>query len=426
MWEIAAENETIFETIESKVCELALVDLSGVFTAIEELNQKTIINDSKIDILGSLVDVINEDFFGTRTGFEQALSNVCILESEMQSATDNIIDANDAIGQFITDADVGLTGTTIGLPGKYILCEEINTTAAVAITIASDNVELSLNGFAIRNAVIAIGINSGFSNITIKEGFIVDVTGNGINVDTASCVTFENIWVDNASSNGFNIDTCSNVTIRSCQATICDISQVNISSSDNILIQNGLFGDLGISTALAGITCSSSSRITIEKCVCSGNRDQGIQFTNCDTFEIFNCMCSDNINEGINLTTCSNGLLRENFCIDNGSPGGINLLTNCTQIKLIGNICITNITANIALNTATNCYIFENIALNPFSININESAGGPNTFLSNWALASSAANNYPSTTSTINNVIIDQTGTFPSEPTKWQNISMTT
>ncbi|MEX0849384.1 MAG: right-handed parallel beta-helix repeat-containing protein [Candidatus Dependentiae bacterium] len=421
MWDIAAENEIIFNTIESKVCVLADTDLNTVFTVIEELNQKTSVNDSNVDTLDSLVDSINE----VRTDFEQALSNVCLLESEIQSAADNVIDANDAIGQVITDADVGLTGTTIGLPGKYILCEEIDTSAAVAITIASDDVELNFNGFAIRNAAIAIGINSGFSNITVKNGFVVDTTGNSIDVDTASSVTFENIWIDNSSSNGFNIDTCSNVTIRSCLAARCITNQVNISSSDNILIQKCLFGDRAASGTAAGIACSSSSRITIQKCNMSNNLGRGIEFSNCDTFEIFNCMCSANSLEGIRLTTCSNGLLRENFCIDNDTQG-IHLLTNGTQIKLIGNICSGSVSLSegIRLNEVTNCYVFENIALGNSNTNINESAGGPNTFLSNWALGNSSSSNYISTTSTINRVTINQGISSSSQPTKWQNIDM--
>lgn len=421
LWDLAAQNEILFDAIQSKVCNLALANPDAIFSAIAELEQTTMENDSQIDLIASNLD----DLIGTQTALNASLQKTCIIEQQMQSATDNIIAAKDGIGDFITDADVGLTGTTIGLPGKYILCEVIDTTASTAITIDADNVELDLNGFSIINAGTAININSGHSNITIRNGLIKDTTGNGIDIDTASCIFIANIWVENSGDEGIYAEFSSNVIIKNVQLTGASSDGLCFFTCDNVIVQDALCSN----NSASGLNFDSSSRITIKNCLCPNNGDQGIHMEICNTFEIHNCLCPNNTVNGILIFTSDNGLVKDNVCNSN-TLEGIALTTNCSQIKVIGNICIGNGTNGIELDTATNCYVFENIGLlnTTSGANFVESAGGPNTFLSNWALEPEGGinQNYISTTSTINQVTIDQGGTFPSEPTKWQNIDMKT
>jgi parallel beta-helix repeat protein len=152
----------------------------------------------------------------------------------------------------------------------------------------------------------------------------------------------------------------------------------------------------------------------------------GIAFNSCNQIEILSCASMANAdNSGIDLLGVTDGLIRSNKCISNGQRG-IRVRSNSTRLNIIDNVCVDNTQQGIELNTATNCYVFENIASLNGAQNIDEMVGGPNTILSNWALAAVAGDNYGATTSTINSVTVDQSGTFPSEPTKWQNISMTT
>lgn len=426
VWNIAAENKHLFKTIESKVCNLsaASVDLTGVYTTIDALEQKTLINNSLIDYAASAL----EDVVSTETVLAAAVATACTIEQFMQSASDSIVNAKDALGMYISAADVGVSGYTISQPGKYILCEVIDTTASIAISIDADNVELDLNGFSILNADIAISVINGASKFVIHNGLIKDTTICGIDIDdNASSGLIQNIWIENPGDDGLRCEiNCANITMQDVRVTNASADGFFISQSSDITLIRCFATGNGSSGIDFGTGCS---RVLVKDCLIAQNGPTGalggLEFSDCSSVEVRNCFCAANNSiSGINLDNVDNALVKGSICIENGE--GIRVQNTSTQIKLIGNVCISNTLQGIELDTASNCFVYENIALLNGVQNIDETAGGPNSILGNWALGAFASDNYGMITSTINQVVIDQSMATAAQPTKWQNISMTT
>jgi hypothetical protein len=84
------------------------------------------------------------------------------------------------------------SAVTISVSGSYYLTTNLTVSAGDAITIATSDVMLDLNGWTIKSTAAsaagsAISINSGLRNLTIEHGFIESgVTNNGSGVFSGS------------------------------------------------------------------------------------------------------------------------------------------------------------------------------------------------------------------------------------------------
>jgi len=126
--------------------------------------------------------------------------------------------------------------TTITSSGTYVLAKRI----VGQITIASSNVILDLNQNKITGGTHGVQINTGLANVTVQNGIILSTLGgNGVEVQ-ANC--------DNIEILKMNIDQC------------------------NI-----------------GIHATTSSNISIRKCVLTRNTNEGVKLTSCSDCEIASC-----------------------------------------------------------------------------------------------------------------------------------------
>jgi len=135
--------------------------------------------------------LITPKVLGIKTFVEPQLGDRIV--DLLQKVGDTLNQNRYSIGDVLTNA----TSLTIDAPGNYIVGEDISS----PITIASDNVYLNLNGYAVYDTTgtnTLITVESGFSDITIRNGSLAGDTttlspiGILIKKDT-SLVTLENI-----------------------------------------------------------------------------------------------------------------------------------------------------------------------------------------------------------------------------------------
>jgi len=135
--------------------------------------------------------LITPKVLGIKTFVEPQLGDRIV--DLLQKVGDTLNQNRYSIGDVLTN----VTSLTIDTPGNYIVGEDISS----PITIASDNVYLNLNGYAVYDTTgtnTLITVESGFNDITIRNGSLAGDTttlspiGILIKKDT-SLVTLENI-----------------------------------------------------------------------------------------------------------------------------------------------------------------------------------------------------------------------------------------
>lgn len=204
---------------------------------------------------------------------------------------------------FITQAQVGTTGYTITTPGIYQLSSDIifnpTTSGTAAITINTSNVTLDLQGFSLiqnNSTSETIGIECKFntSDITIRNGAIVGVTGSGVSNSIVvgslnSDITITNLQIiapgalgiHLASTNNFFISgvevlgTTTGISLNTVnggqisgssiiQSTACGISLVTSFSN---IISNCVIADTSSAASnAAGISAVTGGNNRIESC----------------------------------------------------------------------------------------------------------------------------------------------------------------
>ncbi len=149
--------------------------------------------------------------------------------------------------------------TTIDTPGFYTLAANVPH----QITISVPDVTLDMNGCTVSGGIHGIVINSGLSNVTIKNGVVHGVT-DGIQVN-AGCIdiTLKEITAKNC-SRGINFDQVNSGVISNCDM-IFNTTGLELTISHNIYVEDCTAyanSQLGYSL-LATTTCSLENCVAI-------------------------------------------------------------------------------------------------------------------------------------------------------------------
>ena len=109
---------------------------------------------------------------------------------------------------------------TISQPGSYCLAASLAVTSDAAVTIASDDVSLDLNGFRISNSGNAVGdyclsIRNA-SRVRVSNGILVGGHSSAY-VDNSQQAILSGLLISDPASNGVFIDDdCTNAVVRNC------------------------------------------------------------------------------------------------------------------------------------------------------------------------------------------------------------------
>ena len=291
-------------------------------------------------------------------------------------------------------------GLTITKPGLYTLGDDLTIPPVAAdsiILIASSDVTLDLGGRIISQSSITgggngISIQTGLTNITIKNGTIRNITSNGIAV-ASGCkrITIENIVFQDFSASPISlssscIDTViSNCTFRTQAFTSSASSIITIGSTcSNLFVDGCSFKNLNVTVSLNVIDCSVASTqnlvfTNLEFTTISGVNTNLFNLANSNAIYISNIVIEAANSTGamnvINASTVS-GLTVDDVTILKSSGG---TTFSALNLSSVNGANVSNIVG--ASNTATTNFTFANM-VNSNSINFsglretNSTAGG--------------------------------------------------
>lgn len=169
----------------------------------------------------------------------------------------------------------------INAPGNYTLIDDLVIPANQnGIIIDADNVILELNSRSISglmNSLNAILIINNHTNITIRNGIIRNMGGNGIFVNSRiQGLVISNIRLANNNGNGISVASGRNCIVQDCFAINNRLNGIAFFNSGTIISQTIL-----ISLALT-----------------SFNGGDGIQLNGCFNSFLFDCLSHNNNNNG--------------------------------------------------------------------------------------------------------------------------------
>ncbi len=459
------ETWTVLQVIENKLCNAEAIfgavsdklinpfedDLSGVFTAIEAVEQKARTVDVKVNIYESLTDAIDDiDFSGVFTVLDAISMKVCTIASRVD-VVDTAIDAIiDCLGTGITVEDIGTTGFTITQPGRYYLADSVMydpTAANAAITISADNVFLDLNNKSIEqvdtlSGVDGIEILDNSTNITVANGTIRTPFRHGIFIGTGCIyITLKNIQIiDVQAQRGVFVQNNSRYIFME------NVSVSNFNDSNN----EGIFLD--------GTGANPITDVFIKDSVSLGNDNNGVYLNHCVRANLTNILSASNGQRGFflqntgvtedaffvikNCKALENGTTQDGFRLENIDKS---VMMNCvSQLNAQEGVFLQNVSETVFMfnNFSNNgragirfaggnsdtCYFAFNTMLVNAADNLFEAAtNGPNTILGNFAFGAGSGENYDiNGLSDLTNKtsVITQTTSLGDRPTEWTNIDM--
>lgn len=287
---------SIIDVLTKNTITVELVTL-GLQSIIDAKTNQLIASTSENIILNthitSLVDVIENLQTGT----------VIPIEMEINSKLDvlnSVIDEID-LTLFPGCSPISITtAQTISAPGNYQLCNNITGN----ITIAANDVQLSMNGYKITNVGGSALTISG-SRIAVFNGYVTGATGVTLN-SGSSLIRLTDVEARSCTATGFSGSTVSNVTLENCSA---DTALQGVALTNSSLC-NILNCDFANSTTAVVFANSSNNRIE-----------------NCSLTQPTQCGCflsgsSRNVFNGVNIFNAGNNLVTGSvygFISQNGS-----------------------------------------------------------------------------------------------------------
>jgi hypothetical protein len=149
---------------------------------------------------------------------------------------------------------INITVPTLKLRGPGYNFQFVPSSSGDTITISADSVELS--GFYIKTA--SSGTNNGIKvytasgtvdNVLIKNCWVNNTTGNGIDIANASRTVIETCAIEDCNGNGINMgDNTALTKVSTCIVSGCGADGVNIQGSgihDNIFENNLIYNNAG-------------------------------------------------------------------------------------------------------------------------------------------------------------------------------------
>ncbi|OQA35344.1 MAG: hypothetical protein BWY54_00618 [Candidatus Dependentiae bacterium ADurb.Bin331] len=239
---------------------------------------------------------------------------------------------------------------TISQPGLYTLGNNIQslpTGADSIINITTSDVILDLGnriifqGNATAN-VNGITVNSGLSNITVQNGVIRSVTGEGIIVNnTCSQINFYNLNFESCATDGLilnglpGVNQISNVQIINCNFFSCGTSvtpgnPVTIGDATNVLMDGCVVSGttaVAVISGIAIIDCTASifKNILIQSMSTSGTLT-GLSALTSNNNVFSNILIKNNAGQtgfiGLQVNTSPNNLIENVAIIGNSSSNG--------------------------------------------------------------------------------------------------------
>jgi hypothetical protein len=285
-------------------------------------------------------------------------------------------------------------GTVINNPGSYYLTRNLIVTDPVnGISVLTDNVVIDLNGYTIAwtgDGGTPAGI-SGSTNITVRNGYIKNWPGYGINLGPAAVV--EDVTVESCGNDGVRVGEKSRV--RRCRVDACSggngIKVDAFSLIEGCLsVANGSYGiNSGASVIISGCVAYNNQSIgiysgagaTISGCVayqnqldgiysqsgatisgCSAYQNQGIGIYGGDAGTVSGCSTTLNKGDGIRVGTAC--VVTNNSCRSNGSAGdGAGIRAESSQNRIESNNVTFN-TRGVDVNSAGNFIVRNSASLN--------------------------------------------------------------
>lgn len=186
-----------------------------------------------------------------------------------------LINQASALAGSVTPGDTPGFPVTISQPGSYRLSSNLLLGYPGAIDIESDNVTIDLNGFTIFGGAICdfvLGVfecegaggsaiftttTVGFSNITIRNGFIQNTLGAGIYCPVCNDVLLDHLVID-STNQAINVVNGSNVVIRDCLVT----------NSGGVYLSNGVTEGVVLAQNAIGM---GGTNLTVRDSVFFGN-----------------------------------------------------------------------------------------------------------------------------------------------------------
>lgn len=240
----------------------------------EMQNQVSNLQDN-VTTINNTVNLISEESWSIESKAEAISDKIDLVPSQYPISQGEV-------------ARTALSTQTISQPGSYFLNEDV--TGDIIIT--SSEVTLDLNGFTLRGK-ITIGEN--FLKITIRNGKIAPVSGNGIEFNTGTGITL----IENLTLTG-------------------DISFVSGSSTQNSVIKNCVFNYASIN----GVDASTIYDLKISDCYFATAEStpikfSGIKLKNALNLSINNCLnlslCNLDTCKMVTITNCSTSSFGFNF-----------------------------------------------------------------------------------------------------------------
>jgi len=250
----------------------------------------------------------------------------------------------------ISQANVGTTGYIITTSGTYQLSQNIlfsPSGAANAITINASNVLLDLQCYSIEQGNLQAGVNgvdiaATFSNITIVNGSIVGMTGDGIQVTSGinpllpnANITISDVQLIGNAQHGifFNGSSLSPIVNISCNGLELILNGTGISSNfvNQGIIQNSSL----LNHTEAGIELLNSYSHVIKYCTVadtqSSNSARGITMRLGGNNAVLNCLvdntstiATSSVNSAVGIligSTENNDLILNNQISNSNSAG---------------------------------------------------------------------------------------------------------
>lgn len=276
----------------------------------------------------------------------------------------------------IRQKDVGPEGYTIKVPGYYCLKENIvfnpAKDAIPAITIASNNVVLDMNGKVLSQSpdsfnsfknTSGIVVNSGFNYISIINGVVTSFVNHGILVESAHSLVTDHVGII---MKDLTVTSCGKITTDPVLAPNNARAGIGVYGATDVSLENCDAAGITALTEPEAFSIYFVENLNLDQCkgrrsiasdVAKPNSQPiGFSINNVNTYWLNKCMGSDctaagvsnqTLPMGFSFDSCNNGIL--NNCIAQGNNGvGADgfLFTSCTAVLI--NNCQGNFTQGTA------------------------------------------------------------------------------
>ncbi len=309
-------------------------------------------------------------------------SQICTLSITTTTAQNNCI----LFGQ----SDIGAGGLyTISSPGVYCMSNDANWSAGTAISVRSSNVTVdmqnhTLNGGA--SGVSGITIDGGLSNVTIKNGNIVNPTSVCIGIGNNPNLILRNIIIQNmnfsaaaASVLGIFIlaTPIENILIENCTGYNCPII---LEQPSTAIVRGCVLGcdsvGANANITIAGIGTPFAS-VAIEDCILQSAPSLAgtalFSIINIASVVLRNCISSNSSQGGFSVNNVANAIVSncvvqqtaspsDGFLFQSGATVANISITNCLAQECFNGYLITSLPGDVGYHglELTNCVAQNN------------------------------------------------------------------